>query len=165
MPTPTRPSPVQVVLNPNLSRIGRTLAGGHAPSIAKAVFAHPHLWELVIAKVLDLVTTECNTLCCRSSENPSIFRSVPIESLERFSWEDCAQELKVKAPVLFQLLVTAVSHNDHRNTHKQGCHHLPLPWNMHGCCSSSSGEEQEDVWCSNNAFFGPVQFTCSEEGT
>jgi len=33
--------------------------------------------------------------------------------------------VKVKAPVLFQLLVTAVSHNDHRNTHKQGCHHYP----------------------------------------
>jgi hypothetical protein len=41
-------------LDEGLTKIGRALAGGHLPSIAKAVFAHNGMREEVLLKVMTL---------------------------------------------------------------------------------------------------------------
>ena len=48
------------------------------------------------------------------------------ESLPQLSWCDCIAELKVKAPVILQLVSTLVSKNDNRNQQKRGDAHCML---------------------------------------
>ena len=106
-------------LQESLVKVGAALAGGHASSIAKAVFAHSQLREHILLKVLDLICEESATLCKR---NPaSSFRRIPIDSLSMFCWEHYYKELDHKAPILSRM----VKHNDHRNSKKKGTHHLP----------------------------------------
>ena len=50
-------------------KIGRALAGGHLPSIAKAIFAHNGVREEVLLKVMDLIKEEVNSLCRKVKEN------------------------------------------------------------------------------------------------
>ena len=107
-------------LQESLVKVGAALAGGHALSIAKAVFAHSQLREHILLKVLDLICEESATLCKR---NPaSAFRRIPIDSLGMFCWE---HELDHKAPILSRIATSMVKHNDHRNSKKKGTHHLP----------------------------------------
>ena len=101
------------------------LVGGNLPSIAKAVFANDELRKLLLVKFLDMVNQECNELCRRNPADASHFRCVPVEKLTDFKWEDPINDLRSKAPTIFQIFSTIVSHNDHRNASKKGAMHNP----------------------------------------
>ena len=124
---------MQVVQTPNLPaelpadllKIGRVLAGGHIPTIARAVFSHAPLKEEILLKVLDTVLNECGDLCRKGPNNTTCFRNIPLEKMEEFEWSKCIEELHKKAPTLLRLLSTIVQHNDHRNTSKRGDRHNP----------------------------------------
>lgn len=88
----------------SLIKIARALAGGHHPSIARAVFSEPTLKECLIQKVINLLNDECATLCRKASNPPSLFRKFPVKEVDSFSWDRCADELAVKAPTLLRLL-------------------------------------------------------------
>lgn len=112
------------------SALGRALAGGHIPSVAKAVVNHSGLREAVFLKLLDEVDAECSKLCRRSEL--SAFRKVPVSDMSTFDWKVLIDELLLKAPMLLQILRTLTSSSDHRNKHKSGSIHHP------GICMAAS---------------------------
>ena len=103
--------------------IGRALAGGHLPSLAKAIMHHHQLREAVVLRVLDQIDSECTKLCQNSPQ--SLFSKVSVMEWVDFRWEQFIHELQVKAPLLLQMLSTISSHNDHRNKLKHGTAHFP----------------------------------------
>lgn len=107
----------------SLKKVGTALAGGHASSIAKAVFSHSEIREQIILKVLDVIGEESTSLCKRNPASP--FRRIPIDSFETFCWGDYYNELDQKAPLLSRIVTGIVKHNDHRNKNKKGTHHIP----------------------------------------
>ena len=119
MSSPGKPHVVTKEVDGSLHKIGRTLAGGHIPSIAKSIFANPSLREHMVEKVVQAVGDECAALCSKSAKPPSQFRQLSLDQMEEFSWEQCVSELKQKCPVLFRLLSFVVSHTDHRNASKR----------------------------------------------
>ena len=123
MSTPSRAEPFTKELDIGLSYLGRSLAGGHLPTIAKAVLSHEGLKELIMLKVLDAIDQEASKLCQYNS--PSLFRKIKVERLAEFSWGSCISELQSKAPILLRVLSTLASRNDHRNQHKKGAAHYP----------------------------------------
>lgn len=124
MSTPSRATPWTKKLYNEEAKIGRTLAGGHIPSVAKAVMSHPQLREAVILNVLDRIDNECTQLC-KATSPPSLFCQLPVSELDTFQWDKFIQELQAKAPLLLQVLCTVTSHNDHRNKSKRGIAHYP----------------------------------------
>ena len=66
----------------SLKKVGTALAGGHASSIAKAVFFHSEIREQIILKVLDVIGEELASLCKRNPASP--FKRTPIDSFETF---------------------------------------------------------------------------------
>ena len=86
--SPANAAPYSSTLCNDLERIGRMLAGGHLPSIAKAVFANNDLRKLLLTKFLDLVNQECNDLCRKNPASVSPFRCIPIDKLSDFSWDE-----------------------------------------------------------------------------
>ena len=59
-------TPYSSTLPPNLEKIGRMLAGGHLPSIAKTIFANDDIRKLLLTKFLEAINQECNALCRKS---------------------------------------------------------------------------------------------------
>ena len=114
-------------LGDGLNKIGRTLAGGHIPSIAKAVFSHDELRRELLLKVMDLVNNEVDTLCRKQKDldNPSPFRHIPVSTLQEFNFINRVSEMQAKCPFLYQLLIPLVQRNDHRNRQKYGDKHIP----------------------------------------
>ena len=123
--TPNLPTPYTTELPAELSKIGRALAGGHMPTIAKAVFSYVPLKEELMLKVMDTVSSECGELCRKGPTNSSCFRNIPLEKMAEFEWAKCIDDLKKKAPTLLRLFSTIVQHNDHRNASKHGDRHNP----------------------------------------
>lgn len=123
--TPNLPIPYTAELPADLIKIGRVLAGGHIPTIARAVFNHAPLKEEIMLKVLDAASNECGELCRKGPNNTSCFRNIPLGKMEEFEWAQCIEELHKKAPMLLRLLSSIVQHNDHRNTSKRGDRHNP----------------------------------------
>jgi hypothetical protein len=109
----------------SLQKIGRTLAGGHIPSIAKSVFANPSLRELLVEKVVQEVGNECASLCSRSAQPVSLFHRLSLDQSDTFAWKKYIGELEQKCPTLFRLFTHIVSHTDHRNASKRGEKHYP----------------------------------------
>ena len=66
-------------LDEGLMKIGRTLAGGHVPSIAKAAFAHAGIRNELLLKVMDVVNEEVDTLCQKQTNTDNLppFRCIP----------------------------------------------------------------------------------------
>lgn len=112
------------MLSDKLAKIGRALVGGNLPSIAKEVFSHHELRNLLIAKVLDLVNKECNELC-RKKKDPSPFRKIAIEKIPLFTWDIFADCFKSLAPTTFKFASIIVCHSDKRNEFKKGVRHIP----------------------------------------
>ena len=54
---------------------------------------------------------------------PSLFCKGPVTEMSDFKWDCFSDELRSKAPTLFQVLFKIASRNDHRNEHKCGCAH------------------------------------------
>lgn len=105
------------------AKVGRALAGGNLPSVAKAVMKHTTLASHVISQITNQVDNECNSLCRRGVT--SIFREVPVAQMPEFQWEQCVEELRNSAPLTLQILTTITSKNDSRNKSKQGSAHYP----------------------------------------
>ncbi|KXJ08118.1 hypothetical protein AC249_AIPGENE24825 [Exaiptasia diaphana] len=74
--------------------------------------------EKIIAKLLDDLDTECNTLCSMSA--PSMLRKKDAKSLMEFSFKDLLEEVKGKSKLLHDVVLTVCctkKAND-RNTQK-----------------------------------------------
>lgn len=114
-------------MDPLLQKVARALAGGCLETVARAVFAHTALRNLLLGKVVHLVNDECATICRKNSgsEQVSLFRKMPFSALQEFKWAACVTELEDKCPFLYRLFTTIVSHSDHRNTNKCGSNHIP----------------------------------------
>ncbi len=123
--TPSKPSTWSKKLPDKESRLGRTLAGGHLPSVAKAIVGHGELCELVFLLLLDKIDSECNSLCLRSAVPPSLFRKIPVTQLGEVKWKTCVDELRAKAPLLLQILQKIACHSDHRNVKNVNTAHYP----------------------------------------
>ena len=123
MSTPSRQKPWIRELSEEESKLGRALAGGHAPSIAKAIVRNCTLKRAVFLEMLDQLNRECSKLC--QKHETSLFCKVPGSALEDFHWDKFVQELHDKSPLLLQVMLTITSHNDHRNKSKTGKVHFP----------------------------------------
>ena len=89
-------------LNDDESKLGRALAGGHVPSIDKAIVRIDSLKQAVFLELMDQVDNECSQLC-QISRKTSLFCKVPVNQLEEFKWDGFIEELRNKAPLLLQL--------------------------------------------------------------
>ena len=121
--TPSRPKAWVRELSDEESKLGRALAGGHVPSIAKAIVRNSALKEAVFLELLDQLDRECSVLC--RTRDASFFCKVPLSMLEEFCWDKFVDELQHKSPVLLQVMSSITSRNDHRNKSKSGKVHFP----------------------------------------
>lgn len=110
-------------LKESLVKVGTALTGGHASSIAKAIFSQSEIREQILLKLLDLICEESASLCKKNPASP--FRRIPVDSLDMFCWGDYYEELDQKAPLLSRIVTSIFKHNDHRDNIKKGAHHLP----------------------------------------
>ena len=120
-----QPAPFTIQVDLSLRKIAQTLSGGHLPSIAKAVFSHCGIREHILLRVMDTLNNECDLMCRKNVEQPSLFRKMSIAAVEEFSWVAAITELQKNCPTLLRLLRSLVSRNDHRNEHKRGESHDP----------------------------------------
>ena len=153
--TPSRLTPYSTEVNTSLVRLGRALAGGHLPAIARAVFSHDELQHLVELKMLDILNSECSTLCKRRVDPPSPFRKMEVSQLAEFKWSNFIQDLEVNAPTLLKVFSTIASHSDHRNNHKLGERHFP------GICMAISTllKERNREMCGIQTMLSLILFT------
>lgn len=101
------------------------MAGGHPESIVKAVLNHPELQQITITMVTNMLNTECSTLCKKDTPTPSPFRKMTFDQMRQFNWSLLIKDLQAKAPILFKMLYTVVSHSDKRNQLKRDEAHHP----------------------------------------
>lgn len=96
-------------------------------SIAKAALGIDDVREAIISQLLGMLNKECLQLCRRKSDthSPSPFRSIPVDKLAEFKWENMVTELQSKAPLLYKILHSLTSRSDHRNMVKVGAAHFP----------------------------------------
>ena len=106
------------------TKIGRALAGGHLPSIAKSIMGHDNLRELLFKQFVAQIDLECSQLCHRPPKS-SVYRKMPQALLADFSWKFFVEDLQNMAPTFFQILSTIASHGDHQNKTKIGGAHNP----------------------------------------
>ena len=121
--TPSRPKAWVRELSDEESKLGRALAGGHVPSIAKAIVHNSALKQAVFLELLDQLDRECSVLC--RTRDASFFCKVPLSMLEEFCWDKFVEELQHKSPLLLQVMSSITSRNDHRNKSKSGKVHFP----------------------------------------
>ena len=92
------------------AQLGRAIAGGHIPTVAKAVLANSDLWEAVLCLLVGEIDMECAVLC--QKKEPSLFRKIKPSNMLDFHWKMLMSELEEKAPLLLQILQVIVSRND-----------------------------------------------------
>ena len=155
--TPSRPASFSMVLGPAESKIARALLGGHTVSIAKAVLGNKDMREAVITLVLTQLNEECTNLCRSATGSP--FRTIPVNKLANFKWRDMVSDLHLKAPLLFKLLYSVVSRNDHRNAVKVGAAHYP------GICSAVAVllKERNREMCGLQSLVSLLMYFCHAE--
>ncbi len=118
-------SQVNVDAQERFHKLAQTVAGGHAPSIVKAVRS------CFLDNVMSVIIEECSSLCSTSAKPISSFRHISFEPLS-FSWSQCIAELQSKCPTLYQVLWAIVSRSDKRNRIKRGDQHFP------GMCAATA---------------------------
>lgn len=102
MTTPSRPIPWKKVLLQPETKIGRALAGGHLPSIAKSILGHETLRELLFKQFIAQIDSECSHLCQRQSTPAPVYRKVPQALLADFDWKISVKDLQNKARLSFR---------------------------------------------------------------
>lgn len=112
------------------SKVARALLGSNPVSIAKAVLNEDDLREAIIKQLLRELNEECTNLCRKTTKSP--FRTIPVDELANFKWNDLVAELQLKAPLLFKIFHSIAARNDHRNVVKVGVAHYP------GICSATA---------------------------
>ena len=122
-------------------------------SVAKAVYACSTLRELLLKHFIATIDLEVTELCKRNS--PSMFRRLSTNAMCTFDWQKCVEELKLKAPILLDIVLTLVSKNDGRNKHKSGTAHFP------GVCTAIAVilKERNREMCSIQMLLSLVLFT------
>ena len=110
--SPTRSSPWQAFLPESLSKLGRSLTSGNMEIVTKAICNNDSLFPIVFKSIIGKIQQECTSLCRRS--HPTSFRRCDVEDIGNFDWEKYCHKLQEKAPLLWQLLLSIATFNDHR---------------------------------------------------
>ena len=122
--SPTRSSPWQTFLRESLSKLGRALTSGNMEVVTKAICNNNSLFPNVLKSIIGKIQQECTYLCRRS--HPTSFRRCNVEEdIGNFDWEKYCHELQEKAPLLWQLLLSIATFNDHRAKGKVEESHFP----------------------------------------
>lgn len=100
-------------------------------SIAKAALGVEDVREAIISQLMGTLNEECRKLCRQKPTNTP-FRNIPVNKLVEFKWENMIGELQSKAPLLYRILYSLTSRNDHRNMLKLGAAHFP------GICAAAA---------------------------
>ena len=121
--TPSRTTLYTKSLGELEGKVVRTLLGGHAASIAKAVMAMTAVRECLLHLFLVDLNDECNKLCQKSEI--SIFRKMDVAQAMEFKWAPFINDLQAKSPLLYTILFSIASRSDKRNVCKVGSAHYP----------------------------------------
>lgn len=137
----------------------RDILDGHAPSIAKAVMAMENVRECLHDLILRTINEECKMLCQRTQK--SVFRTMSMAQVVDFKWSLLIDELKSKAPLLYSILASISSYNDHRNTTKVGEAH------NRGICMAAAVilKERNHEMCGLQSLLSLLMFSCHCETT
>ena len=109
--SPSWATPYEKALGEAESEVAEALAHGHAPSIANAILEMREVRNEIFTLLLSLLNAECVELCRRGA---SRFRSIEVDKISSFKWEDFIEELNSKSPLLLQFLTTVASRVDKR---------------------------------------------------
>ena len=123
--SPSKRAICTVSIRPELEKIAKALTGGNLQSICRAVFSYPQLRDEAVSRISRIVDDECASLCSKSSQPVSLFRSMTIEQAESFSWRQTVTELETKAPTLHHIIDCAITHSSKRNKLKKGERQFP----------------------------------------
>ena len=118
-------APVTKILSGVEGIVARCLVEEHASSTAAAILKIKPVQEVIFSTFLKTSNEECSTLCQKSPDDPSQFRTIPVTDLATFKWRPLIDELEVKAPTLLEILTSIVVFSDHRNKTKAGSNHHP----------------------------------------
>ena len=112
--------------------------------------------EAIIKLLLWELNDECTSLCRKTTISP--FRTIPVDHLADFQWKDMVNDLQLKAPLLFTVLHSIVSRNDHRNAVKVGSAHYP------GICSAAVMlKERSREMCGLQSLISLLMYSCRAE--
>ena len=113
--------------------------------------------EKLFDMLLGKLNEECTNLCRKTT--PSIFHTIPFDKLYTFSWKDMVADLQQKAHLVFTVLDSITSRNDHRNTMKVGDVHYPR------ICSAAAillKERNRDM-CGLQSLVALMMYSCHAE--
>ena len=113
--------------------------------------------EAIIKLLLRELNEQCTNLCRKTTVSP--FRTIPVDHLADFQWKDMVNDLQLKAPLLFTVLHSIVSRNDHRNAVKVGAAHYP------GICSAAAMllKERSREMCGLQSLISLLMYSCRAE--
>ncbi len=117
-------------LRDDLVPLGKSLIKGTYNQIAFAAWKSPGLRDGIISVMKREINKECCSLC--SVKNASIFRKTSKEDMLNFSWQNVANELEEKAPILHTFL-KAASTPAKRSDHQ----HAKSKW-LSGTCMAAA---------------------------
>lgn len=88
---------------------------------------HDSLADMVFKLYVEKICLECGSLCRKTQEVKGLspFQKIPANQLAAFQWISLKEHLSAKAPLLFSLFSSIVSHSDHRNKEKADSAHYP----------------------------------------
>ena len=138
-------------------KLAQLLIGGNIPSICVAVLGIRALKQAIFSSFVKEITQECGALCQRMDQTP--FRSIPVTGLADITWGAFTDQLKSRAPKLFQLLTSVVSVNNHRNISKVGASHHP------GICAAVAVllKERSREMCGLQSIVSVLMYSCNCE--
>lgn len=136
-------------------KIARALLGGNAASISKAVLSVETVREAIITQLLGLLNRECSKLC-RFNPTSSPFRTIPVEKMVEFKWDDLMSELESSVPLLLKILHCLAARNDRRNKCKTGAVHNP------GICTAVAVllKERNREMCGIQSLLSLIMYSC-----
>lgn len=125
-------------------------------SIAKAVLGVDDMKEAIITQLLGVLNEECRQLCRKSDTQSPPFRSIPVDKLVEFKWESMTAELQSRAPLLYKILHSLTTRNDHRNVVKTGAAHFP------GICFAAAIllKERNREMCGLQSMISLLMYAC-----
>ena len=91
-------------LRDDLAVLGKAIASGFEQRIAKAILKNIELKNIVVEKVLQLMTSQINGICSR--KQPSLLRANTKEEIVNFDFEKLCLEWQERAPTFYAFLIT-----------------------------------------------------------
>lgn len=146
---------ITVNVSSELEKLARAVAGDNVKSVCRAVFAIPHLREELVSRVTRTIDDECAFLCTKRVELMSLFRSMSLRQAECFLWAQAIAELESKAPTLYTILNSIVTHSASRNKFKKGESQYP------GICMAVAIllKERNKQMCGLQSYLSSVLFS------